>query len=709
MATLERIRSKAGFLVTVVGIALFAFILGDLLRGGSTYSHQSKEKVAVVDGQPIGHLEFHNELETVMNNYKSRGTALSEAQQDQIRQMVFEQMVGSILLDNQSEKVGFVVSKAELTDLIMGDNISPVVKQIPYFQNPQTKAFDKNSLIQFLQLTQSDDWSMYSTEQQQQLQKEKENWATVEKNIKQQRLLDKFSTLLASAVVANSLDAKAAFNNNSVNVDFNYVSQLFTSIPDSSVTVSDAEISKLYEVRKQNYKQEAGKVVSYIAVNIVPSEADFADISARMDKLRDEFATSTNPADMINDNSDVPFLDAYISTAQLDNDEKNFVESASVGAIDGPVLKDRTYSMYKLLGTKESPDSIKINQINYPPSVDEAILKPRIDSLIQLIRSGKSFADIASAESNGQSNGDMGWQTEASLVGGVDVKFANALFDAKLNDLFTVKTTYGTHLVQVVEKTKPVKKYKVGAIRMEVTPSQDTYNKLYNNLNQYISKNHQLEQFKSAASEAGYVCQTGVQFLENQPNIASIENSRQVIRWTNAHKKGNISEIFECQNYFVAAAVEGDLKAGFRPLKDISDILKRELINEKKGAAIAEALKAKNISSLDGYSAAMNSPVQEVKFVTFATPRITGIGYDPIVNVKAVTSEVGQLTAPFAGKNAVYVLSLTAKNTSDQKYDEAAQKQQMNMQNGYRIMQMAQNNLLLKEKATIEDNRSRFY
>ena len=37
MATLEKIRSKAGLLVLVVGLALFAFIIGDFLNSGSTY------------------------------------------------------------------------------------------------------------------------------------------------------------------------------------------------------------------------------------------------------------------------------------------------------------------------------------------------------------------------------------------------------------------------------------------------------------------------------------------------------------------------------------------------------------------------------------------------------------------------------------------------------------------------------------------------
>ena len=713
MATLEKIRNRAGLLVAVVGLALFAFIIGDFLRSGSIFFRQSKEKIAVVDGQSVGIQDFQSELESAVNNYKnSTGESPNDEQQSQIRQMIFDRMTGKILLDELSKKVGFVISKEELTDLLMGNNISPIIQQISLFKNPQTGAFDKNTLIRFLQQIESDDWTMYSLEDQQALQRYKEIWVGIEKEVTEQKLLGKFSTLLVSGIAANSLDAKAAFNDNAVNVDFNYVSQSYGSIADTIVTVSNSEISKLYELRKNDYKQEHAKVINYIAVNILPSETDYANISDQMNKLKGELTDATNPVDLINENSDKPFSDAYVSTTRLSNEMRNFVEHASVGAVEGPTLTDRTYSVYKLLGVKQAPDSIKMNQMMFP-SLDEEKIKPLIDSLIQVIHSGKSFADVSLAETNGQSNGDAGWQTETSLSENPNVKFTNlnVLFDAKVNELFTVKSTQGIHLVQIVEKTKPIMKYQIGEIQKEVTPSPETYNKLYSTLNQYIVKNNNLEQFKSAASDAGYMCQTNVQLLENQSSIASIENSRPVIKWAYSHKKGDISDIFECQNrsYFIVAAVEGELKAGIRPLKEVSDILKRELMNEKKGAKIIDNLKAKNLTSLDDYAMAMNSTLQEVKFVTFATPRIVGIGSEPEVNVRAIASEVGQITGPFAGKNAVYVLSLTAKNTNNQTYNEPAQKQQMNMQNSYKVMQMVQNNNLLREKATIEDNRSRFY
>ena len=711
MATLEKIRSKAGLLVGVIGLALFAFIIGDFLRSGSTFFRQSKEKIAVVDGQSIGILEFQSEQEKILNNYKNNtGNSPNEEQQDQIREMIFEQMVGRILLNEKSKKIGFVVSKEELADLAMGNNISPIVQQ--YFRDPQTGTFDKNGLIRFLQQIESDDWSMYSYEDQLRLQNSREMWLSIEKNIAEQKLIEKFSSLLVSSIVANSLDAKASFNDNAVNVDFNYVVQPYNSIPDADVEVSDAETAKLYELRKNNFKQEYAKVINYIAVNILPSETDYADISAQMEKLKDELADAVNPVDLINENSDEPFLDAFVSGAQLNNEVRNFVEHAAIGTIEGPVLTDRTYSMYKLLGLKQAPDSIKMNQIAFP-TLDEAIVKSLTDSIIKVIRSGKSFADVALDETNGQFNGDIGWQTETTLLKSSGVIFENmdALFNAKINDLFTVKSSHGIHLVQIVEKTKPVMKYKIGEIRREVTPSPETYNKLYNDLNQYIVKNNTLELFKSAASEAGYICQENIQLLENQNSIASIESTRQVIRWAFNNKRGAISDIFESQNrtYFIVAVVEGEIKSGFRPLKDVSDILKRELINEKKGVMFVEKLKQNNLNSLEDYAEAMNSTLQEVKFVTFGTPRITGIGSDPVVNSRAIVSEVGTITGPFAGKTGVFVLSLTNKNTNDETYNEAGQKQQMNMQNSYRFMQIVQDNRILKDKATIEDNRSRFY
>ena len=53
MATLNKIRSKAGLLVVIIGVALLAFIVGDFLNSGHTFYAMNQNKVAVVNGTNI--------------------------------------------------------------------------------------------------------------------------------------------------------------------------------------------------------------------------------------------------------------------------------------------------------------------------------------------------------------------------------------------------------------------------------------------------------------------------------------------------------------------------------------------------------------------------------------------------------------------------------------------------------------------------------
>ena len=58
MATLEKIRGKAGLLVTVIGVALLAFIVGDLLNSGHTFFRMNQDKVAVIRNNIIRFISF---------------------------------------------------------------------------------------------------------------------------------------------------------------------------------------------------------------------------------------------------------------------------------------------------------------------------------------------------------------------------------------------------------------------------------------------------------------------------------------------------------------------------------------------------------------------------------------------------------------------------------------------------------------------------
>ncbi|RHU28899.1 SurA N-terminal domain-containing protein [Parabacteroides sp. TM07-1AC] len=711
MATLEKIRSKAGLLVLVVGLALFAFIIGDFLNSGSTYFRQTQERVAKVDGEVIKIQDYQGRIDEMTEMYKMQSgqNNLPEEYMNQIRQSVFDAMVQEVVLDEATAKLGMGVSPEELFDMVQGENISPMIQQMQMFVNPQTGAFDKTALLNFLKTIDDDNIASYPADQQAQLIQARNFWLFWEKNIKRQRLEQKYTTLLSKAVSANVLDAKEAFDAAAENSDIVYAMQSYASIPDSTVEVSKSEIEKLYNQRKELYKQKEGKVIKYIAVDIRPSQEDYDKASADIESLKEEFATSEKVADIVNENSEVPYMDAFFTENAFDPEMKQFATTSEVGAVYGPVFDNDKYRMFKLVDKKMAPDSVKVSHIMLANG-DEARTTALADSLMNVLKNGGNFAELAkefSADQAAENGGELGWFTEITALRGVNEDFKNAVFSTPVNEVVKVKSLYGTHLVKVTEKTANVNKYKVADIDMTVSPSSKTYSNIYNELNQFISKNNDLAKLDDAAKEAGYNLISGVTVTADNQTLGSIKNSRPVIRWAFQNDKGKISEIFECDDKFVIAGIEGTLKEGYRSLASLTPTLRAEIAAQKKGEKISADLKAKNLTSVESYADAMGSRVDSVKFINFGTRRIAGIGVEPKLNAMVSVAEVGQVSEPVAGNNGVYVFKVYDRNKDAKEYNEADEIKTLDASNAYRFGFQAIQSLV--NKADVEDNRIRFF
>ena len=712
MATLEKIRSKAGLLVLVVGVALFAFIIGDFLNSGSTYFRQSQEKIAEVDGVVIKIQEFQNRVDEMNEMYKMQtgSTSLPEEYQTQIRQSVFDGMVQEIVLNEATSDLGLTVSPEELFDMVQGENISPMIQQMQMFVNPQTGAFDKAALLNFLKTIDTENIASYPADQQAQLLQARQFWMFWEKNIKRQRLEQKYTTLLSKAVSANKLDAKDAFDASAVSSDMVYAMQSYSTIPDSTIQVSKSEIEKLYNQRKELFKQKESKVIKYISVDIRPSQEDYDNASAEIEALKKELATTTRVADLVAENSEIPYVDAFFSENALDPEMKQFVKTAAVGDIYGPVFENDKYRMFKLVDKTVAPDSVNVSHIMLANTGDEAAVQAKADSLLTVLKDGGDFAALAkefSVDQAAERGGELGWFTEATALRGVNEDFKNTVFSTAVNGYAIVKSAYGTHIVKVTDKTANVDKYKVADIDMTVSPSTKTYGNIYNELNQFISKNRDIDKLDDAAKEAGYNLLSNVTVTTNDQVLGTIRNSRPVIRWAFQNGKGSISEIFECDNKFVIAAVQGTLPEGYRSLESVTPMLRSELVAQKKGEQISQALAAKNLTSVDAYAQAMGASVDSVKFVSFSTRRIAGIGVEPKLNAMVSLAQKGQVSAPVAGNNGVYVFDVYAQNKESKTYDEAAEMKALDASNMYRFSIQAIQSLV--NKADVEDNRIRFY
>ena len=103
MAALEKIRKRAVLLTVVIGVALLAFILGDLINSGQAFFGDGNTIVKVGD-EKIDAMEFQKRYETISAQYQNSGNTVTDGAL--LQKNVIEGMISEILLDKEIEEVG---------------------------------------------------------------------------------------------------------------------------------------------------------------------------------------------------------------------------------------------------------------------------------------------------------------------------------------------------------------------------------------------------------------------------------------------------------------------------------------------------------------------------------------------------------------------------------------------------------------------------
>lgn len=698
MATLNKIRSKAGLLVVIIGVALLAFIVGDFLNSGHTFYAMNQSKVAVVNGTNIGVEEFQERVKVrtdeLQQMYAQRGMSLPEGYVSRINQEVYDQMVNEILLNEELDELGIVVSKEELADLLTGDNISPMVRQ--YFTNPQTGVFDRQGLLNFMQVILDPEAHGYTTpEQLAQIEPQRQMWLRLEKQVKEDRAIQKFANLLNRAIMPNKLDLENSYAEGKTSANIAYALEPYTTIADSTIAISDSELKAEYNKVKELYKMPERRGIKYITVNIVPSQDDYAKAKEKVEMNKNVFATTNDVAAFVANNSDEAYDDCFVAVSSMPEKMKQFAQTAAVGESSPLEFENDTYTMYRLMDTKVAPDSIKVRLLSFQPR------STQIDSVLNVLNNGGSFAEL-SPKFNGN---DEIWLTE-EMAASVGRPFINKVFSEAGNGYFKAESLGGEHIVQILSRTAPVKKAKVAAYVLAVNPSTETHTALYNQLSSYSATNNTAEKFDAAAKEAGYTVNSYECSAEDY-SLPGLNDARQAIRWAFNADKGAVSEIFTLDNAFVVAALDHVTKEGYAPLDQVKDMLSIQIRNDKKAEKMIADLKAKNITTLAGYAEAMKAQVDSAKFVSFSSPSIAGVGYEPVLSALAPTAENGKLVGPVKGVRGVYVFTVTDKTVSEQPFD--AQNEARKLQQNYTYLINSRLMEVLRDKADIENTMIRFF
>jgi len=667
MATLQRIRNHGLFLLIIVGLAMLAFILGDALNSGSSFMNKSREYIGEIEGQKIHYTEYESAVEQLTEVYKieSGRSDFDEDMHAQIRNQVWQMLVAKYTLQDQAKQIGMDITSDELYELCAGAKPHQLITSRRMFAG-QNGQFDRNILINFLASIEMDS---ENAEQAANLKQAKNYWMYWENAVRLTAMQEKYVGLIQNMLTANNLDAKYAAQAKQTKVNVDYAMKPYYTVADSLVKVSTNDIRKIYDERKQMYKQTPNRDIAYIAYPIVPSEADYQLAEKAMQEIQEEFRTTEEVALVVNSNSDVMYDGNNYSEKTIPAAYKDFAFAKGAKKNDFMELNydeaTRTFRMARLMDCGyNSPDSVQLKGI---------------------------------ATKEGEQDQEYGWFTEAELQKDI----AEPAFAGKVGQRFTVTLGMEDRTFEITGLTKPTPKAKVAIIEREVTPSSKTFAAIYNEANQFVVNNQDEEAFRAAAEEAKMEIETATNLQKMANKVADLKSSRAIVRWAFNAKEGQVSDVFECGDKYIVAVLTATHDGEYREFEDVQATLRYEAVNRKKAEYISKQIA--DAKTLAEVAEKMGSEVRHIDALTEDSYRFGIEGMEPAAVGTAFATAAGELSKPVKGNQGVIVLVPSDVQRAEAEVDYKAEIASLNARTSYSLPYQLINNL--EQNADIVDNR----
>lgn len=700
MATLQKIRNRAGLMIAIViGLALFAFVLSDMMRSGKSLTSSSDMEIADVAGKTIAYQDYMAKVEEIAEIQKQNSGkgSLDESTMDMIREQTWDLVIRQMVMEDEYEELGLTVTPDELSDMTFGRNIHPQVKQL--FTDPNTGLFDTARVVHFLKNMDQD-----------QTGKQKAYWLFVEGALQRDRTTQKYNNLIKKGLNITLEQSKREALEKNHKVNFKFAMLNYSSISDSVIKVTDAEINEYYKNNLKKYDQEASRDLDYVTFEVLPSDEDKLAAKTAIEKTKEDFTNTEDVKRFTELNSDVPFDDMFVVKSKLSPLLDSMLFNAKVGEMYGPYNENNSWKISKLIDSKMFADSVKANHIliAFDEKTDSTKAKAMADSLKKLIDKKADFAELAKKFSkdpgSAEKGGDLGWFKQGMMV----KPFNDACFNGKKGDVTIVTSQFGVHIIKIIDKGKESKNVKIATIEKQIKPSSRTYQGVYKIASEFALNSNTKEKFDKAITEKNLTKRIANNIRENDKKIAGVENPREMVRWAFEAEKGTVSKAFEFGNMFVVAKLSEIREKGTASVEqkkeEIEIIVKRDKKAEMLKTKFNDAMASEKV--IDGIAAKAGTTVGTAENISFSSFSIQGAGIEPVVIACASTLEKGKLSKPLKGNNGVFVVYVEGVSETTESDFSVEQKNLSNAIQGqvdYKVYEA------LKKLANIKDMRSKFF
>lgn len=711
MAVLNKIRQRSLVLILVIALALFAFVIGDVFRNlDSTGGPQ--DIIATVNGEDIKREPF---MLAVQNMQQRTGPNTSETQ---VKNNIYNEELRRIIMSSEFDKLGLTVEKDKMRELL-----ETSFGNYPEFQN-QDSIFDVNKMSAFIAnlkdiQPQGAPLSTFTINYAQ--------WTNNEQSLANNALTQQYYNLVKAGVNATVTEAEDDYIAGAKTLDLKYVQVPYTTIADSLVTVTKSDINDYIERNKDTYQVDATREILFVEFKEEASVEDEDALKAellvlRSDKL--EFNETTKGTDtvfgfdntknieaFVNSNSDIKYSADYFRPAQLGT-AKDSLSNTAIGEYYGP-YKDAGYYKYsKILDKASKADSVKVRHILIPfagatsaaPDVmktnEEA--KATADSIYSVLRVNRSkFVDLLELSSDKVSNEKEG-VIEFAYNQGFAPPFKAYSFDNKKGDMGVVETSFGYHIIEILNQTAFNNTLQLATVARKIEPSEKTNDDVFN-AKQKFEIAAETGDFRELAAERNLTVKP-VTFKELDENIPGLGSQRQVVRWAfdNETEAGDYKSFTVAGVGFIVAQLVDVNEEGLMSVEDAAASASTAVRNEKKAEMIRKKIAT---GALADIAAAQGQTVKNATGVTMSNTTLSGAGAEPKIVGAAFGLGQGEVSKPIDGNRGVYVVEVTKVSEATKLENYAAIIARLSNARKNNVQTKVYS--ALEAAAEIEDNRAK--